>query len=79
MIFLGVGVFGFILFGICCASCTWICFLLQVWEVFSHNFIKYIFHPFLQSVLLAITLVGGELELKGLEPAPGLSQGFSCA
>ena len=24
-----------------------ICFLLQVWEVFSHNFIKYIFHSFL--------------------------------
>ena len=26
-----------------------ICFLLQVWEVFSHNFLKYIFDPSLLS------------------------------
>ena len=38
-----------------------ICFLLQVWEVFSHNFIKYIFYSFLflccaKSLQLCLTL-----------------------
>ena len=37
--FLGVSLFGFILFVTLCASCIWICFL-QVWKVFSYNFMK---------------------------------------
>ena len=40
----GVGLFGFLLFGILCASSPWIRFLLQVWEVYSHNCIKYTFN-----------------------------------
>ena len=37
-------------FGILCAFCTCILiFLLQVWEVLSHNFLKYIFNPLLSS------------------------------
>ena len=47
MICIRVGLFGFMLSG------TFfdfhICFLLQAWEVSSHNFVRYIFNPFLSS------------------------------
>ena len=39
----------FILFETLCASCTWICFLLWIWEIFSHDDFKYIFDPLLLS------------------------------
>ena len=47
MLCLGVGLFGFILFGTLCASCTRIAisFFRKFWEVFSYYFIKYIFNP----------------------------------
>ena len=32
---------------------------------------------FAYGVLAVITLVGGGLEMEGLEPVPGVSQGFS--
>ena len=72
MVFLGEDLFGFILFGILCASRTWICFLLHVWEVSSNNFIKYIFYPlfslFSGSVLpLSLT---AELSSWPLYPSP---------
>ena len=41
VIYLDVDLFRFTLFGTICAS--YICFLLQVWEIFSHNLLKYIF------------------------------------
>lgn len=44
MICFNVGVFAFILFETLCASCTGC--LFHVWEVFSHNVIKYIFYTF---------------------------------
>ena len=34
-----------------------ICFLLQVWEVLCHNFIKYTFDPFLSLLLLGPLMV----------------------
>ena len=46
---LGVGLFGFILHEALCASHAYICFHLQVLEVFSHNFLKYIFSLLLSS------------------------------
>ena len=42
----GMSWYGFVwvhIVGILCASCTWICFLLYIWEVFSRNLIKYMF------------------------------------
>ena len=39
---LGVYLFQLILFGTLCFLYLVICFLLLIWEVFSHNFIKYI-------------------------------------
>ena len=42
-----MGLFGFILFGILCFLNLDICFLLQDQDIFSHNFIKCIFDPFL--------------------------------
>ena len=47
MVYLGMGLFGFISFRTLCNSHTWISFLLQVWEVFGHNLIRNIFYPFL--------------------------------
>jgi len=43
----GVGLFAFIFKGTLCASCTWICFFLLVWEVFSPDILSYIFSPLL--------------------------------
>lgn len=37
-----------------CASCTWI-FFFQVWEEFSHNFLKYIFDALLYLSSLSVT------------------------
>ena len=36
-------------------------------------------HVFPQGLLVAITLVGGGAELEGLDPEPGVSQGFFSA
>ena len=38
--------------GMLFSSCTWICFFIQVWEVFSHKFIKYILTTFSFSLFL---------------------------
>ena len=43
MMLLDVGLFGFTFLGTLCASCTWVCFPLYFWKIFSHNFFKYIF------------------------------------
>ena len=40
MICLGVGLYGFIVGGTFSASCTWICFLFQVGDIFSHTFLQ---------------------------------------
>ena len=47
MTHLCVGLLGFILFGTLCSSGP--CFSLQYWDVFTHNFISYIFDAFLLS------------------------------
>ena len=47
MTHLWVGLLGFILFGTLCSSGP--CFSLQYWDVFTHNFISYIFDAFLLS------------------------------
>ena len=46
MVYLDVGLFGFTLFDPICVYCTLICFLLQVWKVYSYDFIKYIVFSF---------------------------------
>lgn len=47
MKFLGVDLFGFILFGTVCASCTWISGSFSGLENFQAYFLKYFFDPFL--------------------------------
>ena len=44
-----MGLFGLLLSGTLCFFYLNMCFLLQVWEVASHNFVRYIFNPFLSS------------------------------
>ena len=57
LICLAAGLFEFILVETLCFLYLDICFLLQVWEVFSHNFIKYIFYAFLSLSLPSGALV----------------------
>ena len=55
-----MGLFEFIWFRTFCTSCIWILFpfLLQVWEVFSHNFFRYIFSVSLSLLLLVFLCIG---------------------
>lgn len=49
LLYFGMGLFGFILFGIQSFLDLDACFLPQVREVFSHHFFKQVFCPFLSS------------------------------
>ena len=73
MMCLGVGLFGFILIGTLCASCSWPGFPpLRVSKVFCHYFFKQVFYPLLlfflfwdcyDSNLLRFTLSWSSLKL----------------
>ena len=55
-----------------------ICFLLQVWDVFSHNFIKDMFNPLLSLLLLLGYLMLSQWSLK-LFPLRKMFFSFCCS
>lgn len=53
---LGMGFLQFNLFGVVCASCYWIAYFLQVWRVFSHNHLSFIFDALMSSVFCYVNV-----------------------